>query len=154
MNKWRTHDITVFTRLPEVDGAYQVIARNARCYGQLAVHPRNIVDHTIKDKDDPTTWEVEFGHSTKHKRWKITHWPTGLTFSDGHKGYGYKRKANALRVAEQVAQEFDDVLRSLPLTESAEAIVNTLMGHPRFDDLQELKHKLEEKYGIDRSVKD
>lgn len=57
-------------------------------------------------------------------------------------------------MAELVAQEFGDVLRSLPLTESAEAIVNTLMGHPRFDDLQELKHKLEEKYGIDRIVKD
>tara|TARA_Y100001938_G_C8018096_1_gene393699 strand:- start:423 stop:902 length:480 start_codon:yes stop_codon:yes gene_type:complete len=159
MNKWRTRDITVYTRLPDAPhndegGAYQVMARKVRCFGQLAVHPLQIVDYTIKDKEDPSTWEVEFGHESKDKRWKLTHWPTGLTFSSGIHGYGYKRKSNAMRVAEQIDACFGDVLRSLPSTGPADAMVDALMNHLRFDDLRELKHKLEKKYGIDRVVKD
>lgn len=159
MIRWRSRDITVYTRLPDVPdndqgGAYQVIARGIRCYGQLAVHPIHITDHTVKDKDDPSTWEVEFGHESKDKRWKLTHWPTGLTFSNGYHTHGYKRKSNAMRVAEQIDARFGDVLRSLPSTGPADAMVNALMEHPQYDDLRELKHELEKKYGGDRVVKD
>ena len=59
-----------------------------------------------------------------------------------------------MRVAEQIDACFGDVLRSLPSTGPADAMVDALMNHLRFDDLRELKHKLEEKYGIDRVVKD
>ena len=159
MIRWRSRDITVYTRLPDVPdndqgGAYQVIARGIRCYGQLAVHPIHITDHTVKDKDDPSTWEVEFGHESKDKRWKLTHWPTGLTSSNGYHTHGYKRKSNAMRVAEQIDARFGDVLRSLPSTGPADAMVNALMEHPQYDDLREFKHELEKKYGGDRVVKD
>lgn len=158
MNKWRTQDITVYTRLPDAPpndegGAYQVMSRKVRCFGQLAVHPLQIVDYTIKDKEHPSTWEVTFGHKSNDKRWKLTHWPSGLVFSSGSHGHGYKRKSNAMRVAEQIDERFGDVLRSLPTTGSADAMVQALMDHPLYDDLLEFKHALEDKYGINRIVK-
>lgn len=159
MTKWRTRDITVYTRLPGVPsndegGAYQVMSRDVRCFGQLAVHPLQIVDHVIRDKDNPSTWEVTFGHESKDKRWKLTHWPSGLVFSSGGRRYGYKRKSNAMRVAEQIDARFGDVLRSLPTTGPADAMVNALMNHPMYDDLLEFKHALEDKYDVDHVVKD
>jgi len=159
MNKWRTRDITVYTRLPDAPpnaegGAYQVMARKVRCFGQLAVHPLQIVDYTIKDKEHPSTWEVKFGHMSSDKRWKLTHWPSGLVFSASNRGHGYRRKSNAMRVAEQIDERFGEVLRSLPTTGPADAMVNALMNHPLYDDLLEFKHSLEDKYGIDRIVKD
>ena len=160
MPKWRTKDITVYTRMRGAPnnnqgGAYQVMARGVRCYGQLAVHPSDVIDQVMENLEEPSTWEVEFGHLRSHdKRWKITHWPTGLTFSNGHHYHGYKRKSNAMRVAEQVDERFGDVLRALPATGDADTIVTALMNHPRYDDLKEFKRELEEKYGVKKVVKD
>ena len=97
---------------------------------------------------------MTFGHESKDKRWKLTHWPSGLVFSSGGRRYGYKRKSNAMRVAEQIDARFGDVLRSLPTTGPADAMVNALMNHPMYDDLLEFKHALEDKYDVDHVVKD
>jgi hypothetical protein len=156
--RWRTRDISVYTRLPDVPdehrgNAHQVIARKMRCFGQLSVHPKDIVEVVVKDKDDPSTWEVVFGFPSKLKRWSITHWPTGLIFSNGLQGRGYIRKANALKVVEQIEYAFGYVLRSLPSAAPADVLVDALMQHPRYDDLVEFKHSLEDKYGVDHVVR-
>lgn len=146
--RWRTRDITVYTRLPgtEVEGAHQVLARKQRCFGVLALHPLEIVECIVKDVNKPEQWEVVFGNPSQYKRWALTHRYSGMRVSAGSSGWGFPCKFNARKVAEQLFVEFREMLESLPKTATPDELTAAMRSHPRVDDFLERKRYLELKY--------
>lgn len=150
--RWRTRDITVYTRLPgtPVEGAHQVLARKQRCFGVLAVHPLEIVECIVKDVDKPEQWEVVFGSPlgspNQFKRWAITHRYSGMRVSAGSSKWGFPSKYNARKVAEHLYREFRDMLESLPKTATPDELTAAMRNHPQVDDFLERKRYLELKY--------
>ena len=155
LTRWRTRDITVFTRLPGtgIPDAHRVLVRAVRCFGHLAVHPSLLETFTIGDPENVTTWEAHPTHPTAtSRRWVITHRATGLRFSSGATGRGFIVKSNARKFMELIDKRFGEVLGSLPTTESPEDVIVALMEHDRYDDLLEAKRDLEKKYGGRKKV--